>query len=206
MELLILSVVTLLILYRLYTILGSNAGITHKAKSKHSPHNNSTTKKQTIDKDIDSIPSVLHNAINSIRKKDPNFTISDFLYGATEAFEIILDQYCKGNLANLAPLVAKDILNTFKTIHSERTKQNISYSNTLVKIESTTISDVKIKNNTAHIQVKYASEQIITIKDKDGKIIEGSDDQIERVVDFWTFSRTITTNNPNWVLTSIKQE
>ena len=46
----------------------------------------------------------------------------------------------------------------------------------------------------------FKCEMIVAVKDKEGKIIEGSLDKIKKQNDTWTFSREMGSSNPNWQL------
>ena len=40
---------------------------------------------------------------------------------------------------------------------------------------------------------------------KQGDVIEGDDRFIQCITDVWTFERSLTSSNPNWVLVSTKK-
>ena len=71
-------------------------------------------------------------------------------------------------------------------------------------IKSYTIE--KFENNAIALffTVKFVSEIISVKKDRDDKIIEGDPDKIRTVIDRWKFEKKISSPNPNWYLTEIK--
>ena len=59
----------------------------------------------------------------------------------------------------------------------------------------------KIKNE-LFASVRFVSE-VISVKDKDNKIIEGNPDKIKQVTDYWKFSKNILKKGPNSYLSEI---
>jgi predicted lipid-binding transport protein (Tim44 family) len=53
---------------------------------------------------------------------------------------------------------------------------------------------------TAHITVKFVSEQISALYDAAGAVIEGDPNVTTEVTDFWTFARDTRSSDPNWTL------
>jgi predicted lipid-binding transport protein (Tim44 family) len=54
----------------------------------------------------------------------------------------------------------------------------------------------------AEVSVRFQSEQVNIVKDRDGKVIEGDRDHVESVTDIWTFARDTGSSDPNWTLVS----
>lgn len=67
------------------------------------------------------------------------------------------------------------------------------------------ITNAKIsKSDVAKITVRFVSEQVNILKNKDGEVIEGDENFIQNITDSWTFERALTSTNPNWLLVSTK--
>ena len=56
-------------------------------------------------------------------------------------------------------------------------------------------------NNILEVTVDFVSEIISCIKDKNNKILSGDPKKAKTVFDIWKFSRDLSSNNPNWLLT-----
>ena len=138
--------------------------------------------------------------------KIPNFEENNFLTGAKKAFEIILTAFSKADLETLEMLVNKTIYNKFKDIIEKRKEEGISAELDFIGFNKAEIIDAKIsKNNIAKITVEFISQQVNLLKDKDENIIEGDDQYIQTITDKWTFEKSITSTNPNWILVSTKK-
>jgi predicted lipid-binding transport protein (Tim44 family) len=57
-----------------------------------------------------------------------------------------------------------------------------------------------MEGNTAKVSVRFVSEQLILVRDSSDNVVEGDPTQIDVVTDDWTFSRDVTSRNPNWFL------
>lgn len=53
---------------------------------------------------------------------------------------------------------------------------------------------------TAHVTVKFVTDQISVVRDAEGAVIEGSPTEVNEVTDFWTFARDTRVGDPNWAL------
>lgn len=146
------------------------------------------------------------NETEQTLNKIPNFNKEKFLSSAKKAFELILSSFSKGDTETLEKLVSKNVAKKFQEILNKRQAEGITAETDLISFDSAEITEAKItKNDLARITVKFISEQVNLLKNKDGEVIEGDDKYIQNITDVWTFERNITSTNPNWLLTSTKK-
>ena len=139
-------------------------------------------------------------------QKIPNFDKNRFLNGAKRAFEVIVEAFAKGDISTLELLVNKNLLNKFQDVIDTRKEEGIIAETDFIGFNDAEIVDVKINSsNVAKIIVKFVSEQVNLLKNKQGDVIEGDDRFIQCITDVWTFERSLTSSNPNWVLVSAKK-
>ena len=124
----------------------------------------------------------------------------NFLKGADAAYETIITAFSKGDKKNLKSLLGKKIYENFSDAIDERNKNKIKSETTFIGVKSSKISEFVKEDNIFKITVKFVSEMIICLKDKDNKIIEGNPDVIKMVYDNWKFSKNMWSQNPNWYL------
>ncbi|MEX2450844.1 MAG: Tim44/TimA family putative adaptor protein [Rhodospirillales bacterium] len=146
----------------------------------------------------------LAQGIRDIRAADPTFVTKEFLAGAKVAFEMILGSFAKGDSAALKPFLSPDVFANFAQAIKDREAAEETLDYTLIGIKSADALEAYMENTTAHVTVKFVSEQVNAIKDKDGKVVDGDPDRIVDVTDFWTFSRDTKSRNPNWILTATR--
>ena len=218
-DILILAMIAVFIINRLRNVLGKKTGnendIVEKFTQRKSPYkesepdsisdekisnlNNNFKKKFHSDKKINS-------AINEILKIDSNFEISSFCDGAKKAFEFILTEYSNNNLKSLEKLVNKNIYKAFQNQINQRSKKREELSITVISVSNPEIKSVKFeKKNIAFIKLLFESEQVQITKNVKGDIIDGDNNQILQIKEFWTFSKNLKSKDPNWILEEIEE-
>ena len=49
--------------------------------------------------------------------------------------------------------------------------------------------------------MRFVGELTSVVRDPEGRIVEGAPHELKQQKDVWTFSRDMTSENPNWQLT-----
>ena len=58
----------------------------------------------------------------------------------------------------------------------------------------------------ASVTVRFVSEQINVLRGAEGQIIDGNPNEVQKVVDLWTFRRDTKSGDPNWLLIKTESE
>ncbi|MGN0914246.1 MAG: Tim44/TimA family putative adaptor protein [Alphaproteobacteria bacterium] len=146
------------------------------------------------------------NSTDKVLSLIPGFNKEKFLNGAQRAFEIIVTSFSKGDTQTLEMLVSKTLIKKFQEIIEKRKAEGIVSETDFIGFENTEITDAKIsKNDIAKITVKFVSEQVNILKNSKDEVIEGDENFIQNITDIWTFERSLTSTNPNWLLVSTKK-
>jgi len=126
----------------------------------------------------------------------------NFLQGAKIAYETIITDFSDSDnkLTTSKPLLSKKIYNQFKEALSEREAKGHFAEITFIGINSALIKNHKKVEENLEVTVDFVSELITCVRDKDKKIISGSFEKVKKVYDTWTFSKDVTSSNPNWLL------
>ncbi len=148
--------------------------------------------------------AVLAKKIKEIRKYDPDFSCKSFVGGAKQAFEIILESFSKGDKQALKPLLSNEVYQGFASEIDRKNKSGKIEETTLISILKSNIKDIVLSRKIARIAVEIVSEQVNVVRNKDGKIVEGDPSAVDQVSEIWTFSRNLTSANPNWQLVGTK--
>jgi predicted lipid-binding transport protein (Tim44 family) len=138
--------------------------------------------------------------IKAIRATDASFNPKEFLGGARVAFEMILNAYAAGDLKTLKNLLSADVYGGFAQAIEEREAKDHTLQETLVGIKSAELMEAYLDGRDVTLTVKFVSEQISALMDADGTVIEGDPAKVVTATDFWTFSRSLKSRNPNWTL------
>lgn len=129
--------------------------------------------------------------------KFPVLTAEKFLTGAERAFEIIISAFSKGDVETLEMLVSKSLLKKFRRLSKNARAEGITSETDFIGFDDVEITNAKIsKSEVAKITVRFVSEQVNILKNKDGEVIEGDENFIQNITDSWTFERALTSTNP----------
>jgi len=207
------AVLAAIIVYRLYSVLGRkdfDSDINSQIKTKKPEwFKDLNDKSKIIDLEAKEVSDAdilkkygeqIAPKINELMKQDNNFKPDRFLQGAIKAFEMIIEAYAKGDKKTLEGLLDKHLYTNFNSAIDKRTALGQVQQTTIISVKSTKITDIEIIKKMARISVEIISEQVNIIKDNNGEIVEGHASQGAVITEIWTFSRNITSANPNWEL------
>ena len=208
-DIIFLAIVAAFVIYKLKNTLGKDSGIDPRTLGRTTESAENTQRilsfpeKALREAAPEPDPSSYGDAsvaqgLVSIKIADPAFNVAEFLSGAKTAFEWILGAFSKGEKQKLAQLLSDDVFAQFSRAIDELKTKNQTRETTLVSIVSQNIIEAKQDKNVARITLKFVTEQVLLIRDAEGKIIEGDPSDAQRVEDEWTFERDVTSKNPNW--------
>ncbi len=142
----------------------------------------------------------LRAGLEQIRRADHEFSPKRFVQGAQAAFEMVVDAFAKGDTATLRPLLGDDVYDEFAAAIRERMADGHVQETTIVALDAAEIISAEMRSSTARVTVKFVSQQINVVRDKDGEEVGGNPSLIERVTDIWIFARNTRSSDPNWSL------
>ncbi len=182
-DIILLAMIAGFIILRLRGILGKKSGYEEEMSSSF-PHDFS---KEPLKKNI-----------NKMEFDDD--AKNDFLKGAEIAYENIVVSFSTGNLSGVKQILSKKVYDQFETAIKDRKFNGQISETTFIGINSAEIKNHQSNKGFLEVTVDFASEIISCIKDKENKIISGDPKKVKKVYDTWTFSKEISSNNPNWLL------
>jgi predicted lipid-binding transport protein (Tim44 family) len=142
----------------------------------------------------------LQAALTQIKIADPRFGVDEFISGARIAFELILKAFAAGDSVALRPLVSPEVFGNFVRSMRDRQANGQRLETKLVSLKSSTPVEAYMAGRTAHVTVKFVSEQVSALYDSAGSVMEGNPDAVIEVTDLWTFARDTRSPDPNWTL------
>ena len=197
-DIIIFAIIAIFLVYRLKSILGQN-----------SDGNEQNNKIDIGEKNFSNVVKLGNKQSNINENKtnkekiyidDPEFNEKDFLKGAQNFFEMVIDSFVKGDLKNIEMYIDDKLIKNFKLVIDDRLQEEESLIINIIKMISIDIKDVKKLKNCLRISVLFESEQIKVLKDKKGKIIDGDQKKSILVKDLWTFEKKIQSKDLNWIL------
>ena len=215
LDIILFALIAAFLVLRLRSVLGRRDG--HQGPPAHDPFRSPPAQDSADDKVVrlpdrtDSPPELaddvpmeeqgpLETGLAQIKLADPSFESEGFLGGACKAFDQILRDFAAGDADALEPLLSPEVLANFSQSIREREEAGEQLEVALVGIKVADIVEAYMAGRTAHVTVKFVTEQISVVKDEQGDIVEGDPNESTDVTDFWTFARDTNSGNPNWFL------
>lgn len=192
-EVLILGAVALLVLARLYSVLGKRTGSERPAAQRTpAPAESPTTAPA---KPVSPPPVVAGGAgegLAAIGAADADFDAGAFLGGARAAYEMIVQAFSTGDRGQLRDLLNDRVFASYSTALDQRAA-DAGPGPELVRLRSAEIVDARIDGEMAKIAVRFEAELA------EGQ--HGLRDTREK----WTFERILRSRDPNWRLAGVAQ-
>jgi predicted lipid-binding transport protein (Tim44 family) len=188
-DIILLGMIAGFIILRLRSILGRKTG--HESKA----YPNFAEKKFAIPKNDLKPIKQNHELLEGQNRKE-------FLKGAEIAYETILTSFAKSDLTKLKNLLTSTMSNNFSGAIGARNQEKITSEFTFIGIKESSVEKYEKVKDDLFATVKFVAE-VISVKKKDGKIIEGNPDKIKFVTDIWKFTKNIKNKSPNWYLAEI---
>ncbi|MCC7320093.1 MAG: Tim44 domain-containing protein [Rubellimicrobium sp.] len=209
-QLLVLAGIAVFLILKLRSVLGSREGFERPPEALPEARPPARARdfeviEGTPDRDIiDNVPegSPAARALAQMKRAEPAFSVSEFLVGARGAYEMILMAFERGELEQVRAFLAPEVHDALASVVADRAAKGLRVEATFGGISSLQLRDAEFDQNTreAEITVVFGGEFTSVVRDAEGKVIEGSANEIRRQRDVWTFARTMGANDPNWHL------
>ena len=185
-DIIVFACIAVFLVFRLRNVLGKRTGFEKK------PNNDAGVQPTKIkETTIKNIPE-LEEKISSLKTAYEiinDFDHKKFLEGAKRAFETIINAFNKGDKKTLKKLVTEGV---FKSFEEAIDAKNINPDYQFYSLNIERIEKVFVEGNHIKICIKFISEQF---KNND-------ENTVVKKQDSWTFEKTISSKDPNWLLSS----
>lgn len=206
-QLIVLAGIAIFLILKLRSVLGTREGFEQPVAA---PSLKPVLGGQVIDGSLDHdiIDNVedeaSRSALAAMKGVEPDFSVTDFLKGARQAYEMILMAFDKGEIDRIRPFVGDEVAQSFDASVADRTKRGLAVTSTFVGVGELTLAAAEYNPVTkrAEISVRFMGEVIRAVRDASGTVVEGNATAIQRQRETWTFSRAMGAGDPNWQLTA----
>ena len=205
MDIIVLTLLVAFIVKRLYSVFGTN---TKEDKMRIIIKSNDPQIKEKVMQafaDIQNNGNAIKPENQDITAKIPNFNKNSFLAGAKRVFELVLAAFNSGKLDGIKNLVSTKVFNALNAAVEKRIADNLSSEVDFIGFDSAEIKNVKFLKNSVKIVVDFVSQQVNILKDKDGNVIIGDENFVQKISDTWTFERPLNDVSNAWTLVSTKK-
>lgn len=149
---------------------------------------------------IPGVTPAIERGLREIVAADRRFDLLAFVEGAKGAYRMVLEAFWRGDKEELSQLCDRDVYDGFVAAIDARVAAGETLENKLVRIEDATVVAASFEAPIARIAVRFTADIAAVTRDKDGKVIAGSLDDAIEARDLWTFSRNVTSSDPDWLL------
>lgn len=209
--LLVLIGVAAFIIFRLVSVLGTRTG--HEPQRDYKPGAEKAEAKRAADPtdayergrgDEDERDRARPEPVSSnerlLREADQRFDEEEFLAGARQAYEMIIEAFVGGDLRSIRPYLDDSVYEAFKSAVMAREQAGHTEEVQFVGVERASLIDAGVEGGFMRAVVEFSSNQVRMTRDADGEIVAGDPNRIDLVRDRWTFSRRADAADPNWLL------
>jgi predicted lipid-binding transport protein (Tim44 family) len=146
----------------------------------------------------------LGRGLAAIAQADRGFSPDGFLGGASSAFEMIVRAYTGDDADTLRSLLSDDVYRNFSGAIDARRQAGHRLETELMGLRGAELIEADLAGSIARVTVRFTSEQVNTLKDAEGRVMEGDPNRITEVIDEWTFQRDLRSADPNWLLVATR--
>lgn len=144
----------------------------------------------------DDADSGLFDIANAMR----DFDLAHFAQGAQDAFVIIVEAFAQGDRDTLKNLLEAPVYEAFERALKDREEKGETVSTEIHSVRRMEILKAEIVNGDARLTIRFIADETCVVRDKDGVILSGDPDRITEMNDIWTFSHTLKSRDPRWLL------
>jgi predicted lipid-binding transport protein (Tim44 family) len=149
---------------------------------------------------VPGVTPAIERGLREISAADRKFDLLAFVEGSKAAYAMVLEAFWRGDKDELGQLCDRDVYEGFAAAIDARVKAGETLDNKLIRIEDATVVAASFAAPMARIAVRFTADIAAVTRDKEGTMIAGSLDDAIEVHDLWTFSRNVTSADPDWLL------
>jgi predicted lipid-binding transport protein (Tim44 family) len=206
-EILVFAVIAVVILFRLYTVLGRRTGHEPPPQQQRERYAPAEPAKDNVvplpsrsEQIADRPADPMARGLVDIKLADRAFENEHFIAGAKHAYEMIVTAFARGDRAALKPLLGSEVFAAFDGVISGREQRKEHIEFTFVGFKDVKIVHAALKNRSAEITLAIGAQFITATLGEDGTLIDGDTKSVRDVTDVWTFARDTRSRDPNWLL------
>ncbi|KAJ6336137.1 hypothetical protein OIU78_012695 [Salix suchowensis] len=124
-------------------------------------------------------------SFKEIRRKDPSFSLMDFVAEVQEAVRPVLNAYSKGDIETLKKYCTPEVINRCEAEHKAFQAHGIFFDNKILHITDVEVRETKMMGTSPIIIVVFQTQQVHCVRDQHGAITEGGQDTIHTVYYAW---------------------
>ncbi len=149
---------------------------------------------------VPGVTPAIERGIREISAADRQFDMLAFIDGAKGAYKMVLEAFWRGDRAALAQLCDGDVLASFTAEIEAREAAGNTFDYKLVRIEDAVIVAASYQAPLARIALRFNADIAAVTRNAEGRVIAGSLNDAVETCDLWTFSRSVQSGSPDWLV------
>ena len=209
LQLLVLAGIAVFLILRLRSVLGTREGYEKPPITQAGPAPDRRSSFDVIeggpDPDIvDHVPadSPAAKALARMKAVEPSFSVGEFLNGARGAYEMILMNFERGDIAEIKPYLSDEVYDSFAFVVNDRSEKGLTVEAVFIGVKELQLVDADFDEATreGELTVRFVGQLTFAVRDRAGEVIEGDPKSTKTQRDIWTFARQMGSDDPNWQL------
>ncbi|KAL7198577.1 hypothetical protein ACSBR2_020963 [Camellia fascicularis] len=128
-------------------------------------------------------------SVKEIRRRDPSFSLPEFVTEVQEVVKPVLNAYFKGDVEVLKKYCSTEVIERCKAEHKAYESQGIFFDNKILHISEVEARETKMMGDTPIIIVAFQTQQVYCVRDRHGAVTEGGKDTIHTVYYAWAMQQ-----------------
>ncbi|XP_008785775.1 mitochondrial import inner membrane translocase subunit TIM44-2 [Phoenix dactylifera] len=124
-----------------------------------------------------------------IRRRDPSFSLPDFVAEVQEMIRPVLVAYFKADVETLKKYCSREVIERCKGEHMAYESQGMFFDNKILHISEVDVRETKMMGSTPIIIIAFQTQQIYCVRDRQGSITAGGKDTIHTVYYAWAMQQ-----------------
>lgn len=142
--------------------------------------------------------NVAFAGLPELKARDASFDPIKFLQGARSAYEMIVKAFIAGDRDMLQGLTEPKVFEAFDKAITAREQASRTESIDFLQPVRADLEAAEVAEDTARLKVRFLAEFRSRTKDAAGEAVDD-----RRTAEVWTFSRLLSSRDPNWTLARV---
>ncbi|WCJ38350.1 translocase inner membrane subunit 44-2 [Euphorbia peplus] len=127
--------------------------------------------------------------IKEINRRDPTFSMMDFVAEVQKAVRPVLNAYIKGDVETLKKHCTPEVITRCEAEHKAFQSHGIFFDNKILHISDVEFRETKMMGTSPIIILAFQTQQVHCVRNRDGAITEGGKDTIHTVYYGWAMQQ-----------------
>lgn len=134
----------------------------------------------------------------------PGFNPAEFLHGAKAAYEMIVNAFAHGDRDTLRALLDDEVFANYDEAIGKRELEKKILSIDIVRMDDPKIVEAEVEGKQVFLTVEFHSDLAIAeYLDGDDETVPDGTMEPAETVEQWTFTRNTSSHDPNWKLAAV---